>query len=693
MPDVVALRFAEAVRCQQSGQLAEAVALYDRILRLKPNLAAVHNNRGVALADLRRFDEAETSYRRLIALDPKFPDAYNNLGNALCELGKPGDGELALRHAIELRPDWPRYQLNLGTALKLQGRLSEAEAAYRRAIALDPDFPDAYNNLGDLLWRLGRLDEAETVLRRAIALKPHFAEAFSNLGNVLKSHRRIAEAETAYRKAIELNPHFANAYNNLANTLLDFGRLDDAEQALRRAIALRPHLAEAHSNLGNTLRELGRLNEAEAACRRAVELRPDDAEAQSNLGNALMDLNRVAEAEAAYRRAIALRPDFASGYNNLGAALKYLGRLKDACEAVERAVRLAPHDASYFLNLGDLRRFDAGDPYLAAMENLLQSIESLPVRGQIELHFALAKAYEDAGRADDAFRHLLAGNALKRRHVAYNEAATLAELDRIRAIFTPELMQSLQGEGDPSPVPIFIVGMPRSGTTLIEQILASHPRVFGAGELPNLSEAVVDLTRAVGCMFPDAIAQMSAEDLRRLGARYVSEIAKLAPNAVHITNKMPSNFFFAGLIHLALPNARIIHAVRDPLDTCVSCFSKLFAFSQHQTYDLEELGRYYRRYQALMEHWHRLLPPGRILDVRYEDVVADLEGQARRIVSYCGLEWDRSCLAFHETARPVRTASATQVRRPLYRSAVGRAQFYAPFLRPLTKELSGSIAG
>jgi Sulfotransferase family len=327
------------------------------------------------------------------------------------------------------------------------------------------------------------------------------------------------------------------------------------------------------------------------------------------------------------------------------------------------------------------------------METLLQSIESLPAREQIELRFALAKAYDDTGRPDDAFRQLLAGNALKRRQIAYDEAATLTEIDRIQAIFTPKLMQSLQGEGDPSSVPIFIVGMPRSGTTLIEQILASHPHVFGAGELPNLSLSVADLRPAMGCAFPDAMERMSGDDLRQLGSRYVSDIVRLAPNAAHITNKMPANFLFAGLIHLTLPNARIIHAVRDPLDTCVSCFSKLFASGQPQTYDLEELGRYYWRYQALMKHWHRVLPPGRILDVRYEDVVADLEGQARRIVSHCGLEWDPNCLAFHETTRPVRTASATQVRRPLYRSAVGRAQSYEPFLRPLTRQLSGPSAG
>ena len=250
--------------------------------------------------------------------------------------------------------------------------------------------------------------------------------------------------------------------------------------------------------------------------------------------------------------------------------------------------------------------------------------------------------------------------------------------ERIRTVFTPELVRTFQGVGEPSSIPLFIVGMPRSGTTLIEQILASHPQVFGAGELSNLEEAAAGVCSTGGHLypFPEAMLHISGEHLQRLGARYVSEITRLCPNATHVTDKMPANFLFAGLIQLALPNARIIHAIRDPVDTCMSCFSKLFASGQYHTYDLEELSRYYRHYQALMEHWHRVLPSGRILDVRYEDVVADVEGQARRVISYCGLEWDKRCLAFHETERPVHTASAAQVRQPIYSSSIGRWHAY-----------------
>jgi hypothetical protein len=299
----------------------------------------------------------------------------------------------------------------------------------------------------------------------------------------------------------------------------------------------------------------------------------------------------------------------------------------------------------------------------------------------------LGKAYDEVGRPAKAFGHWLAGNALKRQQIGYNEATTLAELDQVRSVYTSEFIQASRGAGHPSSVPIFIIGMPRSGTTLIEQILASHPRVFGAGELHDLSAAVE--STLVGSGGPPGPRQR----MQDIGAHYVAAIERLAPRANRITDKMPQNFIFAGLIHMALPNAAIIHTIRDPMDTCLSCFSIMFTSKQDFTYDLAELGRYYRHYQDLMAHWHRVLPPGRILDVRYEDVVNDLEGQARRIVTHCGLDWDPQCLAFHETERVVRTASAVQVRQPIYKDAVGHWHRYEEFLAPVMAELKARNLG
>ena len=303
--------------------------------------------------------------------------------------------------------------------------------------------------------------------------------------------------------------------------------------------------------------------------------------------------------------------------------------------------------------------------------------------GRMQLDFALAKAYADLGDHDGSFRRLLSGNALKRGRIHYDEDAALGYFDRIRAVFTPALLREKEklGGGSTSATPIFILGMMRSGSTLVEQILASHRQVHGAGELRTMTLLTQAVRDAGGkpVPYPEFVPGLEAGALDQFAAHYLAEIRKLSP-APHITDKMPENFFFAGLIHLALPNARIIHTVRDPVDTCVSCFSKLFAADQNHTYDLAELGRYYRRYQELMAHWREVLPPGRMLDVRYEDVVADLEGQARRIVAHCGLDWDPRCLSFHATERPVRTASVARCASRFTRGRSAAPIAMTPFL-------------
>jgi hypothetical protein len=324
----------------------------------------------------------------------------------------------------------------------------------------------------------------------------------------------------------------------------------------------------------------------------------------------------------------------------------------------------------------------------------MESLAATPLNetGRLQLDFALAKAYGDLGDHDAGFRRLLSGNARKRARIRYDETAALGYFGSIQSTFTPELLREKEklGGGSASAAPVFILGMMRSGSTLVEQILASHPQVHGAGELRTLTR-LTQLVQSPGgnpVAYPEFVPGLDAGALRQFAAHYLADIRRLAPEALHVTDKMPENFFFAGLIHLILPNARIIHTVRDPVDTCVSCFSRLFTAEQNHTYELGELGRYYRRYQTLMAHWREVLPPGRMLEVRYEEVVADLETQARRIIAHCGLEWDPRCLSFHATERPVRTSSVAQVRQPLYPSAVGRAHRYEAFLGPLRQALA-----
>jgi tetratricopeptide (TPR) repeat protein len=416
----------------------------------------------------------------------------------------------------------------------------------------------------------------------------------------------------------------------------------------------------------------------------ALALQPGLAAAHNNLANSLHALGRHDEAIAQYEAALAARPDNAAAASNLGTALRELGRLPEARRAFERAVALAPRQAGFHLNLAEMKRFSAGDAQLAQMEDLAREAEALPREEQVELQFALAKARADLGDHAAAFGHLRRGNALKRAETAYDERATLSLLARIGDVFTPELMRRKAGLGEASDVPVFIIGMPRSGTSLVEQILASHPALFGAGELTDFTALASESVEE----FPEDVAAMEGEALRGLGARYLAGLVARAPRALRITDKLPANFLLAGLIHLALPQARIIHVRRDPVDTCWSCFATLFTQGQPFAYDLGELGRYYRAYDALMAQWRAVLPPAALLEVGYEDVIADLAGEARRIVAFCGLDWDEACLAFHRTERPVRTASAAQVRQPLYGSSIGRWRGYAAELGPLLDALA-----
>jgi hypothetical protein len=325
------------------------------------------------------------------------------------------------------------------------------------------------------------------------------------------------------------------------------------------------------------------------------------------------------------------------------------------------------------------------------MEDLALVAAALPPSEHTALQFALGKAYADLGDHERSFQHLLQANAQKRQQIAYDEAATLAAFGRIHGAFTAELIAAKHALGHPSSLPIFIVGMPRSGTTLTEHILASHPAVFGAGELDHFYQEVVTRIWNPADIAAPSLSGVTGPHLRKGAARYLAKLGRAAPAAERIVDKMPSNFRFLGLIHLALPNARIIHVRRDPLDTCISCFSVHFAGDHPYAYDLGELGRYYRAYERLMEHWRRLLPPHVLLEIRYEDLVADLDREARRIVAHCGLEWNASCLDFHATQRSVRTASARQVRQPLYQSSIGRWRQYGQHLAPLLLTFADSL--
>jgi tetratricopeptide (TPR) repeat protein len=644
----------------------------------------------VALHEQGRLGEAEQRYRRVLEADGRHFGALYRLGLMQLQLGRFAEAADLFRQAAKVDRQSADAYHHHGVALTGLKRHEEAVRRYEKALAIRPDFAEAHNNLGYTLQTLGQFERAKTHYEKALALLPNYAEARNNLGIALSALGRHEDAVAQFKAAIALRPSYVEAHRSLANAFGALERYEEAAEHYQKVLASLPHDAEARTALGNTLFRLDRPDEAMAEYQKALAADPNYAEARNSLGNTLHRAGRSQEALTHFHRSLAIDPTDARTHANLGALLVALGRTSEANAAFEKAADLSPRKAGHYWNLASARRFAADDRHFVAMQKLASKANSLEVAEQIDLNFALGKAFADVGDQRRSFDHMLAGNALKRQQINYDEAKALAHLERIRAAFTAGLIGEKGGRGDPSLLPVFIVGMPRSGTTLIEQILASHPAVFGAGELRHMTKlsgqiGATDTTDATG--FPEAVGCLSPEALRDIGTRYVEAVQRLAPDAQRITDKMPGNFSFAGLIHLALPNARIIHACRDARDTAFSCFSLLFATGLEFTYDLGELGRYYRGYQALMAHWREVLPEGVMLEVHYEQLVADLEGEVRRIIAHCGLEWDDACLSFYNTERSVLTASATQVRRPIYQSSIGRWRAHADRLQPLLRAL------
>lgn len=663
-------------------------------------------------------EQAEQYCQRVLAAWPGQADALHLLGLMAHAYGNL---DLAIAHVRQacMAPRAPAvYSSNLAEMCRQKGLLAEAEEAGRRAVAMDPSQAQAWNNLGIVLQEAGKFDESRACLERVVELMPEWPEAWNNLANTCRRQGRFDLAEPHYRRALQLNPEYAEAHSNLAFLLSSQGKADEAAEHANRAIEINPRLVDAYLNLAEVemsrrryeavlraldmlrtfapehpaalsayakaLRHLERTEEALGYARRAVAHTPQNAEAQQTLATVLQALGQTEEALAAFTRAAEL-PGAVAEEALIGRAtlLMEAGRKEEAQAAFDEALRAFPDSALALAGRADARTFKPDDPDFAVLEAFLAEGERRSLADRIAVHFALGKAYMDVKDSARAFAHLDQGNRLKRATFAYDAAETSRWLARTAKSFPAALFAGKPGYGAASDMPVFVIGMPRSGTTLIEQIVSSHPRVTGAGELSALRH----VTEASG-VFPDAVDRLTREDAARLGQAYLDRVAPLAQGRPHLVDKMPGNFLYAGLIPLILPGARIIHARRDAVDTCLSCYSKLFSGDQPFAYDQAELGAFYRDYEALMAHWREVLPADRFIEVDYEAVVDDLEGQARRLVAFLGLPWDDACLSFHNNPRVVRTASVNQVRQPIYRTSKGRWHAHAEQLKPLLAALN-----
>jgi tetratricopeptide (TPR) repeat protein len=593
-----------------------------------------------------RLAQAEALYRQVLAQQPSHVQALHLLGTLAGQMGRFDTAVEFIREAIRLKPDSADAHYNLSLALRNIGQFDEAVAASRRAIGLKPNFTDAHINLGNTLLRVGRPDEAIIAFSKAIACRPGWAMPRLSLGQVLHEQGRFEEALLAFQGAAHCEPNNSDAHNCVALALADLQRLDEAVSALDRAIALAPDSALTHEARGMILLRSGRGEEAVNSLRRALEIAPDWASGWINLGQALRQIGRFSEAAGCIRQILAKRPGAVQAYTLMAG----VGATADAAE----------------------------------IARLTESVEDLQISksDRAAIGFALGKMLDEADRFDEAFVHYARANSLvlQIRHAAserYGSDLFARRVDESIAMFTPDFFARIRDWGESSELPVFIVGMPRSGTSLVEQIASSHPDVFGAGELMDVGNIAAWLS----------LTQCRPSQVKDAACKQLDRLRELGGSALRVIDKMPANVEHVGLIATLFPFARVILCRRDARDTCLSCFFQRFTTGNLFSFDLAECGRHHVQTDRLIVHWLSVLP-SRMLQVQYEDLVADLEGQSRRIVDFLGLPWNPACLDFHRKERTVQTPSTWQVRQPIYTRSVGRWRNYERHLGPLLEALA-----
>lgn len=620
--------------------------------------------------------QAEAIYRQILRAAPDHPDALYLSGLVARDSGNNETAVELIGRAIRIHPISPFYY-SLGNVFHALGRLDEAAASFRNALKLQPDAIDVHLNLANTLREQGKLDESVECFRNTIRLKPDYAEVYNNLGGVLREQGDLDGAIENFRKALELKPDLAETHNNLGSALQSQGKLDEAIDSFGEALALKPDYAEVGNNLGNVFKEQNKLDVAITCYRKVLEFNPDMAEAHSNLGSVLREQGELNGAIESLRRALVLDPDCISAHLGLGAVYQDTGQFNMARMHRDRVLDLKPQHPVAWAALPILRKMTLDDlPWAETAHRLLEGC--LNQQAEMRLCYALGKYYDDTRQYDTAFGYYTRANSLKRERAGSFDRDTFRRfVDDIILAYPAEKVRQQETSASTSHRPLFVVGMPRSGTSLTEQILASHPEVFGAGELRFWGKQAQEHGSAMSSKYHDAAL------LQDIASRCEAELQRHSTTALRVADKMPGNFLHLWLIHAVFPQARILHTRRNPVDTCLSIYFQDFSGRHEYANDLDDLAFYYREYRRLMAHWRAVLPPEVFLEVPYEALVEDQEGWSRRIIDFIGLEWDERCLDFHETERKVGTASNWQVRQKIYKTSKERWRNYEKFVGPL----------
>jgi len=632
---------------------------------------------------------AEAWLRQLLLQDPGEVNCEWLLGAALLEQGKVPESIATLEALLERAPDFAEARVDLARAYRRDGRAAQAREQVRRVLEKTPHHHRAWLAYGDVLVDLAQYPDAQVAFERARLTDPYRARTEEATAALVADDRK--KAEGIFREILTLDAAHVAALTGLAALSLAADVSGDAERLLRHALRQSAHSPLAWRGLAQTLLAQGRLEEALAAARHGVRLEPKNPHTWITIAGVSTRLMRQDEALTAYEQAAQLQPPDVRLRLSIGHVQKTLGKRPESEASYKAALELDPGFAEAYWSLADLKNYSFSAAEVATMEQLLAS-DKRGRANEAQLHFALGRAYEQRQQYPQAFAHYAQGNALKRLDTPFDIDHFERRSARIRAFFDESFFAARAGAGDPSSAPIFIVGLPRSGSTLVEQILASHSRVEGTMELPNIVAIANEFDDLVPGRdgYPETVRGASNAQLTALGAHYLAQTAPLRGGRERFTDKLPNNFSHVGMIQAILPHATIIDARRHPMDSCFSTFKQHFAQGQAFSYDLGDLGRYYHCYLSLMDHWDRVLP-GKVLHLQYEELVRDPETHIRRLLAHCGLAFEAACLAFHETQRSVRTASAEQVRQPLYSSGVGYWRHFATELEPLRRALGDCL--
>lgn len=680
-----------------------------------------------------QLEQAEKLLNHLLEHHPMQADALHLLGVIAFQVNKIGLGIQLIEQAIQSNPHVGIFYSNLGEMHRQINDIEKSIQYGRKAIELSPHSAIALSNLGIAYYDAKQFEAAEDCHKQALALNPKLLSSLNNMGSIYKAKSKLQEATHFYQSAIRISPLFVDPLNNLGALLLEQQAFKQALNYLSQAVKLLPTFADAHCNMGLALLGLEQWDKALDHLEKALHIKPDYAEAYYGLAKVHLHQYQFLDAEYAIRKAITINPQKVELYQLLAEIYHEQGDYKKSLFYLDHAIDIdSTHPHSYlnkgtllmemgekikaeehFLKSADtpnidnqilahyalvqLHKVKAGNVSLKHLLSILHQSTQTPFPNKLEYaYFALGKCHDDMGEWAKAFEYFSLGCQIKRTRFTYSIDEQIEFTHKLIHSFTPQTIEYLQSFASPSALPIFIVGMPRSGTTLVEHILSSHSRVDGAGELNYLNHLIQQPIKhhQTSLYYPENVQQFSSETCHAIANHYLSYLQRFSPDAVHITDKMPHNFIAIGLIHALFPKAKIIHVKRNPMDTCWSCYTKLFTKGHLYSYDLAELGQYYQCYERIMNHWRCVLPSDAWLDVKYETMVHHVDEEAKRIIDYCHLPWEQDCLRFYESKRHVRTASFIQVRQPVYTSSVGRWRRYenelSPLLRPLASNQSPS---